>query len=123
MSGYHKMSLAEKQAYSRGRIREPSVVCPDCETQLLPADLLAHMERCEGPREPHPSSSWVTWREALALGILKGTLSRWVARGLVRHRGELQDRRYLLRDLVRMMASRRRKIPDGNRPLDRGGGP
>lgn len=122
MKDYHRMSLPEKQAYARARMREPAVVCPDCETQLLPADMLGHLARCEGPREPHPNSAWVSWREALALGILRGTLSRWVSRGLVRHKGELQARRYLLRDLARMLALRR-KFREGNRGTDRGGRP
>lgn len=98
-SRYHLMSAAEKRAASLS-VREPAVTCPDCDTQVMPADLLAHLEhRCPGPREPGPSSKWVTWREALALGVPKMTLSDWVRRGRVRMRGERGDRRYLLRDL------------------------
>lgn len=119
MSDYHRMSLAEKQAYQRGKMREPSVVCPACETQLLPSDLLRHVDTtCTGPRDPHPSSAWVTWREALALGVRGYALSRWVASGRVRSKGELQDRRYLLRDLAALLA--RRKLQKRNRPVDRG---
>lgn len=114
MSDYHRMTLAEKQAYHRGRMREPSVVCPACETQLPPADLLRHIDQtCPGPRDPHPQSAWVSWREALALGVRGYTLSRWAARGQVRHRGEVQDRRYLLRDIAVLLA--RRKLLRGNR--------
>jgi len=48
----------------------------------------------------------VTWREALALVGVRGTLSGWTRRGLVRTKGEVQDRRYLLRDIAAMMAAR-----------------
>jgi hypothetical protein len=123
-ANYHRMTVAEKQAYQRGRIREPAVVCPTCETQLAPADLPAHVaQRCPGRREPHPAAAWVTWREALQLVGVRGTLAGWVRRGLVRTKGEVQDRRYLLRDLTKLLAERaqRRKFTIVNRhQLDRG---
>lgn len=122
---YQRLSLAGKQALQRERMREPAVTCPVCETQTTAADLLDHIAtRCPGPREPNPASKWVTWRQALAIGVLPGTMSKWVKRGLVHVRGELQDRRYLLRDIaVRVAAQRcqqRRQFPNGNRP--EGGG-
>lgn len=117
---YHRLSIAEKQAHQRQSMREPAVMCPSCETQTTAADLLEHVaSRCPGPRQPGSSSKWVSWREALAMGILPGTMSKWVKRGLVRARGELQDRQYLLRDIaVRVAAQRsqqRREFPNGNR--------
>lgn len=94
------MDLASKQAHSRAQAREPSVVCPLCDVHTTPRDLLAHVvSRCGGRRDPHPGSTWLPWRAAKRLAP-KQTLSDWVRRGLVRSRGELQDRQYLLRDLV-----------------------
>lgn len=114
MSDYHRMSIAQKQAHARGAAREQAVVCPRCETQTTPADLLAHLsERCPGRRDPHPASAWVTWRQALAMGVLRGTLSKWVDRGLVRIKGDAQDRRYLMRDLVSRLAARRSVVVGG----------
>jgi hypothetical protein len=107
MKDYRRMNVVEKQAHQRAQMREAAVVCPVCEVQTTARDLLGHMAtRCPGRREPHPASAWVTWREALALGVPRGTLSRWVARGLVRSSGEIQDRRYLLRDLATCVAWR-----------------
>jgi hypothetical protein len=109
MSGnpYHRLPIAEKRALAIGAQREPAVTCPTCDTQVMPADLLAHMEqRCAGPREPGPGARWVTWREALAMGVPAMTLSRWASAGHVRFMGERQDRRYLLRDLAQKIAQR-----------------
>lgn len=117
---YGRLSIAAKQRLLVERAREPAVACPVCETQTTATDLLAHLERCPGPREVHPNSRWVGWRAALAIGVLPGTLSKWVTRGLVRTRGELQDREYLARDIAIRVAARRarqrRQFPDGNRP-------
>jgi hypothetical protein len=105
---YQRLSLAEKQALQRERMREPAVTCPVCETQTTAADLLEHIEtRCPGPREPNPSASWVSWRQAVAMGVPRETMFRWARQGLVRFRGERQDRRYLLRDLAVSLARRR----------------
>lgn len=110
IDGYHRMSLADKQAHSRRTQAEPSVVCPICEVQTTARDLLDHQaKRCTGQRDPHPCSAWVSWPEAIALGVTKWTLSRWVTAGDVRMRGEIQCRRYLLRDIVTRMASKRRR--------------
>lgn len=112
---YLRMGIAAKQAHQRSLAREPSVVCPICEVQTTARDLIDHLDkRCAGQREPHPGSAWVTFAAALKLGILRGTLSRWVAKGQVRVRGDLQDRQYLLRDLA-MLVAQRRKFPKGNR--------
>lgn len=107
------MSIAEKQASHRESMREAPVVCPSCDTQTSSTDLLAHVaQRCTGPREPGPRSVWVSWRDAVAAGVPGHTLSRWTQRGLVRVRGDRQDRRYLLRDLAlrvaQQIADRRR---------------
>lgn len=116
---YQRLSVGQKQALHRERMREPAVTCPVCETQTTAAELLEHLDtRCRGPRDPNPHSAWVGWRVATAM-VLPGTLSRWVKRRLVRTRGELQDREYLLRDIaVRVAALRaqqRRQFPIGNR--------
>jgi hypothetical protein len=106
-TSYHRMSLAEKQAYALARMREPAIACPHCDTQTTAADLLEHVAtRCQGPREPGPSSKWITWREARAI-VPRATLARWIKAGKVRVRGELHSRRYLLRDLVVKVARRR----------------
>lgn len=106
MSDYHRMSLAQKQAHVRDRMREPAVACPGCDTQTTAADLIAHAARCPGPRDPHQGSKWVTWREAIALGVPRRTFAHWVERGHVRYVGEVKDRRYLLRDLAQKIAQR-----------------
>jgi hypothetical protein len=118
-SEYQRLSVAEKQARHRQAMREPAIPCPHCDTQTTVADLLRHVETCPGRREPHPLSEWVGWREALALGVLPGTLSRWVRKGKVRTRGEAWRREYLRRDLAKLLAARRgvseRKLfPTGN---------
>jgi hypothetical protein len=105
---YQRLSIGQKQALHRERMREPAVPCPVCETQTTAADLLEHVEiRCPGPREPNPNASWINWRQALDLGVPRETLSRWARQGVVRMRGELQDRRYLLRDIAVRVAARR----------------
>lgn len=119
---YNRLSIAGKQAKQRERMREPSVTCPGCGTQTTAADLFTHVaQRCEGPRAPHPGSQWVSWKQALALNVLPGTMSKWVKRGMVRVRGELHTREYLLRDIALMVAAlavHRRQFPGGNRSLD-----
>jgi hypothetical protein len=107
-TNYHRLSIGQKQALHLDRMREPAVTCPVCETQTTATDLLEHIEtRCPGPREPTHKASWITWRQALDLGVPRETLSRWAKHGLVRVRGELQDRRYLLRDIAVRVAARR----------------
>lgn len=113
MSRYHQLPIAQKRAESIARVREPAVTCPDCDTQVMTVDLHEHhVSRCPGRREPGPGSKWVTYREALAFGVPKRTLVRWVRRGHVRVKGGRGDRLYLLRDLttriVQQRASRRR---------------
>lgn len=108
MADYHRLSIAGKQQHQREMAREPSVVCPTCETQTSASDLLAHVEsRCPGPRDPHPHSKWITWREAMRLGVQGRTLSRWAQRGQVRYLGDRQDRKYLMRDVALRIAERR----------------
>lgn len=111
-TSYHRMSVAEKQAYSRANVREQAVACPRCDTQTTAADLLEHLEkRCAGPRDPGPGSKWVTWREALELGVPGTTLTTWTRTGLVRSTGSRQERRYLQRDAVVLIAARRARQP------------
>lgn len=108
MSDYHKLPIAQKRMQNIARVREPAVSCPDCDTQVMPADLLQHLqERCAGPRDPGPSAKWVTWAEARKMGVPKQTLSRWASSGLVRSIGGRMDRKYLHRDLALKIAQRR----------------
>lgn len=105
-SAYHLMSAAEKRAVSLN-VREPAVTCPDCDTQVMLVDLLAHIEqRCPGPRTPGPGAKWVNHREALAM-VPSATLTRWTSKGRVRTRGERGGRQYLHGDLVRRLAIQR----------------
>lgn len=107
---YQRLSLADKQALQRERMREPAVVCPACDTQTTAADLVDHVtKRCPGRRDPAPNSRWVSWREARALGVPRATLSWWASRGEVRYLGERQGRKYLLRDLAVRIANRRNR--------------
>ena len=105
---YNKASVAEKLRIQRERIREPAIACPYCEARTPVADLLSHIdERCPGHKAVHPLSRWVTWREAAKRGASGPSLWRWVKLGMVRTNGQPRKRRYLLRDLVRLLAARR----------------
>lgn len=116
---YRRLSVGAKQVAHRERMREPAVACPRCDAQTPPADLLRHVETCAGPRDPHPLSRWITWSEALDLGVRPRTLSGWVQRGWVRSRiraraegpasrGRPARRVYLLRDVTKRVALRNR---------------
>jgi hypothetical protein len=122
MSTYQKLSIHEKRAHDLRAVRETAVTCPSCDTQVMPVDLIAHMEqRCKGPSEPGPSARWMTWREAVAIirrvmpelrlsePAAMMRLSRWShadRRGLVvvRARGTRGDRKYLHADLVKHLS-------------------
>ena len=107
VSSYQKLSIADKRALDLSRVREPSVSCPQCDMQVMPVDLIAHLaDRCSGQREPGPSAKWVDARDAIVRGVPKATLSYWVERGFVRARGDRMDRQYLLRDLALKVAQR-----------------
>ncbi len=107
-SSYHRMSAAEKQASSLASVRELPMACPNCDTQVMPEDLIAHLDqRCTGPREPGPGSKWVNWQQALAMGVLDRTLKRWVKAKHVRYKGSRGDRLYLRRDLVKRLVLKR----------------
>lgn len=121
-SPYHHLTVQAKQARQREAMREPAVPCPHCEAQTTPADLLRHVENCSGLREPHPLSRWITWGEALELGVPRQTLHRWVRQGRVRwrvsmgkdvlrERGRPPGRTYLLRDITKLAAVRSRISP------------
>lgn len=104
---YHRMPIAQKRAEAIARIREPSVTCPQCDTHVMPDDLLAHLkDRCPGPREPGPGARWISHREVIAMGVSRSTLSFWTASGQVRFSGDRQDRKYLHRDLALKIAQR-----------------
>jgi hypothetical protein len=120
---YRRLSLADKQAEHRDRMREPAVICPVCEAQTGVTDLLTHVEsRCTGPRDPHPQSRWVSWRQAIDLGASRMAMGRWIQKGLVRFRGDRLDRQYLLRDVVKQIVpyhrrkSRSPRIPSERKP-------
>jgi hypothetical protein len=105
---YAKLSAHAKRLEAIARAREPSVTCPHCDWQMMPADLLTHLsDRCEGKRAPGPGAKMVGFRDALALGVPRATLSRWVANGHVRAFGERKDRVYMLRDLALKIAQKR----------------
>lgn len=108
---FNRLTVAAKQRRHQERMREPPVSCPDCETETTAGDLVSHLGRCEGPREPHPKSRWVTWREALELGAPRQSMSRWIRRGRVRMRTvPIPQRQYLLRDIaLRIAESRARR--------------
>lgn len=120
-SKYARLSITAKQAAYRAAMSEPTIPCPHCETQTTAADLIRHVETsCPGQREPHVLSKWVTWPEALKLGVTAWRLSRWARRGSVRSRtllgaderarpGRPARRAYLLRDITRMIALRRKR--------------
>lgn len=100
VSDYRRLSIAQKRTQHLARMRAPAVTCPSCDIQVMPSDLLAHVtQRCTGPREPGPGDKWLTWREAVALGVSEMNLSRWSRGGKVRSRGGRGDRQYLERDL------------------------
>lgn len=104
---YHRLPIAQKRAMAAATQREPAVACPRCDTQVMPADLLAHIEqRCTGPREPGALDKWVGARDPIVRNVPKGTRAYWVARGFVRVRGGAMDREYLLRDLAKRIALR-----------------
>lgn len=108
MSDYHKLPIADKRRAAIASVRESAVSCPRCDTQVMPEDLLAHLDqRCTGPREPGPGSKWVNWRQAIELGVPERTLKRWVQAKHVRYQGGRGDRLYLRRDLVKRLALRR----------------
>ena len=98
MSDYHKLSAATKRALVRDRQHEPPLRCPQCDMQLMPAELAEHQaERC--PLElppPHVAARWLGRVAALRYAPAS-RLDAWVARGLVRQR---QDGAYLERDLA-----------------------
>lgn len=111
---YARLSLQEKQRLVRQDEREDPLRCPTCGMQLLPEELVRHMRnqnRCPGPApadrgEPLKNARYVSWREAMQMGVNRQTLSRWSKQGHVRWFGERQDRKYLLRDLARKIAQR-----------------
>jgi hypothetical protein len=108
LSAYQKMTAVEKRTRSIGAQREPAITCPSCDVQLMTEDLLKHMdERCKGLREPGGAAKWVSWAEVARLEVSAGTLHYWVQQGRVRRRGERIDYRYLLRDIVLILAVRR----------------
>ncbi len=122
-SPYHLMSAAEKRAASSLSVREAAVSCPSCGTQVMPVDLIPHVEqRCVGPRMPGPGSKWVKAPEVYTHDVPDSTLSDWVKTGKVTRRGSRGDYEYLWRDLAPLIAlrviSRRRNSGGPESSLD-----
>lgn len=106
---YSRLSIAAKQQRHLDRMREPAIACPYCEAQTTVDGLLRHVEAtCPGKRPPHPLSKWVTASEIVAMGVPRATVHRWVQRGIVQMDGPSRERRYLLRDVVRVLALTKR---------------
>jgi hypothetical protein len=105
-TSYQQLSIADKRRQDLAKMREPAITCPVCDTQVMPVDLLSHLERCERGREPGPGAKWITWKDAIAL-VPSRTLKRWVRRGHVRFKGGRGDRLYLARDLIVRVAQRK----------------
>jgi len=105
---YRRLTIRDKQRVALERLRPPPVACPTCGTQTGAEDLLGHVERCQGPREPHPLERWVTSGEVERLGVRRQTLHWWTARGVVR--AQIGDPcRYLLRDVAIRIALRQQR--------------
>jgi hypothetical protein len=116
---YRFLTKAEKERRSRESLREPPIRCPVCEAAIQPDDLLMHQaERCQGRPAPHPRSRWITWGEVRRLGVPAMSISRWTRKGWIRvrrddverprKRGRPSATRYNLRDVVQLVAQRRR---------------
>lgn len=105
MSDYHKLSIDEKRRQTLSSAREPAIMCPICDMQVTPADLVVHVEhRCTGPRTPGASAKWATFREAIRYGASSRMLTYWTATGTVRVTGTRGEQRYLVRDLALCIA-------------------
>lgn len=107
-AAYHKLPAADKRKVARDRIREPPVRCPGCGMGIQPDDLPRHVEeRCEGRGEVPQQARWVTWAEALEMGVPRKTLHRWIRAGRVRSYGQPRKRKYLMRDISIQIAKRK----------------
>ena len=102
---YRKLSIADKNRLALSRARDAAVRCRNCDMQVMPADLVAHLEqRCAGRPEPGPGAKWVSARDAIVRRVPKATLSYWAKQGFVRTRGSRMDREYLLGDLAQRVS-------------------
>lgn len=110
---YHRLSFAEKRQHARDQVVAPPMRCGACGAGVQPEDFQGHVRRCSGRPEPHKLDKWIGHREALRLGVKRGTLSYWVTTGKVRTRrtranpggrGRRPRRKYLLRDVVFSLA-------------------
>ena len=108
MADYHRMSAPDKRRLARARMREDPLRCPRCGLGVQPDDLLKHVEeRCEGRGGVPQQARWVTWSEALAMGVPRKTMHRWVRAGRVRSYGQPRKRKYLMRDISIQIAKRK----------------
>lgn len=104
---YRHLTAAAKQARVEAASREPAIACPRCGTMTTVADGRRHLaETCTGRREAHPLSKWVSWRQAVEMGVPKQTLHDWVQRGVVQIRTGAEGRQYLERDVVWLLMLR-----------------
>lgn len=103
---YHKMSVAEKELHNRQH--DIPARCPVCYVAIMPMDEESHVDRCVGQPPPGPRSRWVSFSQALKMGITGAQLSRRASDDRIRTKGEHGHRRYLLRDITRFLAARKR---------------
>ncbi len=104
---YHRLSAAEKERHNR--LQEPPTRCHCCEMAVSPDDLLKHVDEwCKGRPDPHPYSRWISWGEAIALGLSKKRLELGIGSGEIRHRVKRGRKAYLKRDIVLFVAARKR---------------
>jgi hypothetical protein len=107
LSDYHRMSVAEKERHNRQH--DTPARCPECYQAIMPTDEEAHVDRCQGRPAPGPRSRWLTHREVLALGVSKAVLARGVRAGKLRTKDHGGRNRYLMRDITRYKADRKRR--------------
>lgn len=109
MGDYNALSRTDKLRRAYARLAEAPIACEVCGTRVPVGQLTDHVrERCPGPPEVTTASRWVSWRDIVRRGIPKHTVSRWVGSGRLRYQGDEGERRYLLRDVDRLVANRER---------------
>lgn len=101
---YRSLSKAQKEAEIYGSLREPPIACVRCEVQVLPFEMLRHLQACAGKREPHPLSRWITWAEVVSMGVAVRTMRRWRRSDLVQTKRINGTRRYLERDVAKLLS-------------------
>ncbi len=80
--------------------------CPACDVAIPPRDLLGHMDRCAGRKEPHPRCIWLSFGDATQR-IPRTRLGQLATTGVIRTKGAKGQRRYLERDIVQFLANQK----------------